>query len=53
MKTKKNRRTIWVRGKGNFWAFNTRCHTLKEVMATYPLYAKRSWIAEWWYDGDN
>ena len=42
--------TISVRLKGSAYSFDTKCNTLKEVMATYPLCAKRSWIAEWWYN---
>lgn len=41
---------ISVRLKGSSYSFNTHCATLKEVMNTYPMCAKRSWIAEWWYN---
>ena len=43
-----NKGEVWVRLKGNLYAFNTHCYTLKEAMSTYPICAKRSWIAEWW-----
>lgn len=39
---------IHVRLKGSFYSFNTHCSTLKDAMATYPMLAKRSLIAEWW-----
>ena len=39
---------VYVRLKGSFYSWNTHCGTLKEAMSTYPILAKRSWIAEWW-----
>lgn len=46
MKTKE----VVVRLKGELYCFHTKCSTLKEAMQTYPMLAKRSWIAEWWYN---
>lgn len=43
-------KTISVRANGSIYSFDTGCKTLKEVMQTYPQYAKRKWIAEWWYN---
>lgn len=42
---------VHVRLKGSFGSINTHCATLKEAMETYPMLAKRSWIAEWWKEG--
>ncbi len=39
---------VHIRLKCNPYSFNTNCKTLKEAMETYPICAKRSWIAEWW-----
>lgn len=39
---------VHIRLKGDLYSFNTHCATLKEAMQTYPMCAKRSWIAEWW-----
>lgn len=39
---------VHVRLKGSLYGFNTHCKTLKDAMQTYPMLAKRSWIAEWW-----
>lgn len=41
-------KTVHVRLKGNLYSFDTKCKTLKEAMETFPMLAKRSWIAEWW-----
>lgn len=41
---------ITIRLKGSMFSFKTECKTLKEVMQTYPSCAKRSYIAEWWYE---
>lgn len=48
MKMSDTKKEVWVRLKGNPFAFNTHCKTLKEALECQPLCRKRSWIAEWW-----
>ena len=43
---------VWIRFRGNFYAFNTHCTTLKEWFESHPGY-KRSDIAEWWKSGEG
>lgn len=42
------KKQVVVKPIGSLYSFKTGCKTLKEVMKTYPQYAKRSWIKEWW-----
>lgn len=37
---------IWVRLKGDFYAWNTHCETLEEVKQTYPIVRNGKNIAE-------
>lgn len=39
---------VHIRLKGSIYSWNTHCRTLAEAMRTYPICAKRSYIAEWW-----